>query len=66
MYVCMYVFKIFEHPIPAKHKIWENEEIWVTLKILLKLKIFDHNGPAKGVIWINQWNLSYVENFAQI
>ena len=34
--------------------IWENEEIWVTLKILLKFKIFEHSGPAKRKIWENE------------
>ena len=35
-------------------KIWQNQEIWVTLEILLKFEIFDHPGHAKHEIWQNQ------------
>ena len=33
-------------PSPAKHVIWQNQKIWVMLKILLKFEIFDQPGLA--------------------
>ena len=33
------------------HEIGQNQEIWVTLKVLLKFDIFVLPGPAKHKIW---------------
>ena len=43
-------FEVSVRPGPANHDIWQNQEIRVTLEILLKFEIFVYTGPAKHKI----------------
>ena len=47
-------FKIFDHPVFENVNFGKIKNIWVALKILLKLKLFDQPARGKGKIWINQ------------
>ena len=42
--------EIFDQSGPARHKIWQNQDICVVLKVLLKFEIFVGLGPVKDDI----------------
>ena len=53
---------------PVNHDIglWQNQEIWVTLKIWFKFEVFDHPGSANHDYLVTLRNLRHIENLAQI